>query len=90
MTLPQLLHLQNGDETARKIRDPGSRLKKLLAWKASRDEVIEELYLAALGRRPRAEEITRLAGAFEGAPLEEAAAELLWALLNSKEFAFNH
>ena len=39
VTLPQLLHLQNGDETARKIRDPGSRLKKLLAWKAGRDDV---------------------------------------------------
>ncbi len=90
VTLPQLLHLQNSEETTRKIRDPGGRLQKWIHWNASREELVEQLYLATLARRPRATELANVLDSFGTAALEEAGADLFWALLNSKEFAFNH
>lgn len=90
VTLPQLLHLQNGEETARKIRDPAGRLKQRLAWGSNREQLVEELYLATVGRRPRPTEQLEVLRALGDGNLEEAATDLLWALLNSKEFTFNH
>ena len=50
--------------------------------------MIENLYLAALARRPTDAEARRLAGyaAKAGSPAD-AYGDVLWALLNSSEFA---
>jgi hypothetical protein len=55
---------------------------------------IETLYLAVLTRRPRAGELARLVpyvdrGAASG-DTSKALGDILWALLNSPEFRFNH
>jgi hypothetical protein len=55
---------------------------------------IEALYLAALSRRPRPQELALLApfvdrGGSTGRPAE-ALADVFWALLNSPEFTLNH
>ena len=48
---------------------------------------IETLYLAALGRLPRAEERTRLVKfVAAAADKDRALADVFWALLNSAEF----
>jgi len=55
---------------------------------------IETLYLAALCRRPRPDELQRLVPYVErGGPsgdCSKALADVFWALLNSPEFRFNH
>ena len=55
---------------------------------------IETLYLAALARRPRPEELTLMSGHVDRGPTEpdraNALADVFWALLNSPEFRFNH
>jgi hypothetical protein len=55
---------------------------------------VETLYLAALGRKPTAEESERLASYVErGGPSGDsglALADVFWALLNSSEFVLNH
>ncbi len=55
---------------------------------------IETLYLAALTRRPRSEELERLVPYVErGGPTlnsKKAFADVLWSLLGSAEFVFNH
>jgi hypothetical protein len=57
-------------------------------------EKIEALYLTALCRKPRAEELTRLVAYVEsGGPRKDtrmALSDVLWALLNSGEFLLNH
>ena len=48
------------------------------------------LFLAALGRKPTPAEMQAVETALtEGDPREEVFCDLLWALLNSKEFTFN-
>ncbi|MEE2642149.1 MAG: DUF1553 domain-containing protein, partial [Planctomycetota bacterium] len=51
----------------------------------------EELYLAVLSRMPDDEEIGQIAAYLESSDRnKEAARELVWSLLNSAEFRFNH
>ena len=98
VTLPQLLHLQNGDTLLAKINAADGRLKRLLdavpATSPSRESLvraIDELYLASLCRLPDERERTAVVTSVQEAERPaEAFADLLWALLNSKEFAFQH
>jgi hypothetical protein len=91
VTMPQLLHLQNGDDVQRKIAAPEGRLARLLQAKTNDAQVIDELFLATLSRLPspteRAAVAKELAG---GGGREIVFRDLFWALLNSKEFSFNH
>lgn len=95
-TLGQVLLLANSDEVENKIGDGNGRIALLLKEKKADREIIEELYLSALGRFPRADEITRttayVAAEIERLPAnrQQALEDVLWTLLNSKEFMFNH
>src|SRR5262245_50334488 len=51
---------------------------------------VEELYLAVLSRKPRAEEAERLVKFVEGGDRKQRLRDVLWALLNSTEFVVNH
>ena len=90
VTLPQLLHLQNGDATIKKVAAGNERLKALVNTGTDDGKVIEELFLATLNRLPAAAEIGAVKKALAGGDREEGLRDLFWALLNSKEFAFNH
>ena len=52
--------------------------------------MIEELFLAAYARRPTPKELAAAKDAFRREDREQAAEDLLWALINSTEFVFNH
>ncbi|MFM8273262.1 MAG: DUF1553 domain-containing protein, partial [Gemmata sp.] len=70
---------------------PGERLNKLVADKRPHAERLRDLYLVALSREPSAEEMTTLLGHIEKKGDDRAAyADILWALVNTKEFLFNH
>ncbi len=88
VTLPQLLHMQNGDSVVRKIAAPEGRLASLT--KAGAKDVVETLFLATLSRLPREPERARVEKLLAGADREEVLRDLFWALLNSKDFVFNH
>ena len=91
VTLPQLLHLQNGSSVIEKIKSPEGRLSRLIKETTEDRALLDSLFLSTLGRRPREAElktVTRLLG--DGSERAEVARDLLWALLNSKEFVFNH
>jgi len=58
---------------------------------ATDDRVVEELYLGVLCRLPRPAEKELMRRHFAATPRRlDAAQDALWALLNSKEFLFNH
>ncbi|HZE96715.1 MAG TPA: DUF1549 domain-containing protein [Planctomycetota bacterium] len=91
VTLPQLLHLQNGASVVDKIKNPDGRLAKLLKEEADNAKVVDQLFLSVMGRHPREAEsktVTRLLS--DGSERGEVLRDLFWALLNSKEFVFNH
>ena len=66
-------------------------LVDLLQLNPEPDEIVENLYMRTVCRPPTPEEISRWAAELKQAPkIREAAEDLFWALLNSREFAFNH
>ncbi len=89
-TLSQALHLLNGDTVNGKIGQ-GGVIKRLIATRKFPEERVVELYLRSLSRMPTRAELDKLLPAFaEGANPEQALGDLFWALLNSREFLFNH
>ncbi len=89
--LSQMLNLVNGSDLNDRIAAPDGRLAKLLPQHATDEPVVTELYLATLCRYPRPEELRLTAGAVRQANDRKSALEdLLWALVNSQEFLFNH
>jgi hypothetical protein len=69
----------------------GGRLRELLADKRPDAEKIRELYLIALSREPTKDELETLQGHLKKKGDPQAAYEdILWALINTKEFLFNH
>lgn len=92
VTLPQLLHLQNSDTILGKIRGEDGTLARLLTATAAgpAGPLIEGLFLATVSRLPQPAERAAVDAALSGADRGEGACDLLWALLNAKEFTFNH
>ncbi|MEO8428562.1 MAG: DUF1553 domain-containing protein, partial [Verrucomicrobiota bacterium] len=87
--LAQALHLINGQTINDKLR--GGIAGQLLARGLADRDVIEELYLRALTRLPEPRELAEWEPLLDRATsTAEAARDLLWTLLNSREFAFNH
>ena len=89
--LSQALHLLNGDTVNSKCIQ-GGYVSKALAAKKAPSQVIDELYLKCLARKPTAAEKEKLM-AFVGEkdrPDADVLNDLFWAVLNSKEFIFNH
>jgi hypothetical protein len=89
-TLSQALHLINGETIERKITE-GQVVKKLMTLDLSPREVATELYLRCFGREPTEQEIEKLEGHW-GITEEQPKVyhDIFWALLNAKEFMFNH
>ncbi|HVR75299.1 MAG TPA: DUF1549 domain-containing protein [Planctomycetota bacterium] len=83
-SLSQTLHLLNGDAVQPKL----AAVEPLLLHDDSR--LVEELYLRTLSRLPSKPEAEHWAHVLEAGPRGEAAEDLLWALLNSREFTTCH
>jgi len=89
--LPQALNLVNGKTISDAVADSGGRIAKaILSGKPDRD-LIEELYLASLSRRPTAAELEKGVKYLQsGSGRASRAQDLMWALLNSKAFLYNY
>ncbi len=90
-TLSQALHLMNGDAVNNRITQ-GKVVAKMIADKKSDREIVDDLYLRTFGRMPNAKEWASIQAALANAPDNRKAAleDVFWALMNSKEFYFNH
>mgnify|MGYP003600102315 CR=1 FL=1 len=102
-SLAQSLYLVNAADIKGKLASGGGRAQRLATSQDPHEAKVAELYLAAFARRPTADELStaveylafRPTGA-DGKPIDAAKAardnlqDLIWALLNTKEFQFNH
>ena len=89
VTLPQLLHLGNSEDIVANIRTASGRLATLLQNPDS-TVVTNEVFLSTVNRMPNEAECTAINAALTSDSRDFVFADLFWALLNSKEFAFNH
>jgi hypothetical protein len=102
-SLAQSLHMINAADLKSKIGSPKGRALRLASENKPAQEKIRELYLVAFSREPRPDELKiaedylaepRVDSNGKPADAQKAAREnfqdLIWALVNTKEFLFNH
>jgi hypothetical protein len=90
--LAQRLHLLNAKTLQEKLADTNGRAARLAADTAPNSEKLRSVYLAALSRAPSEEE-RKIADEFlaaKSANPRQAWEDVIWALLNTKEFLFQH
>lgn len=102
-SLAQSLHLINSAEMKAKLALNTGRAMRLVQDARPDEEKVTELYLVAFARQPKPEELS-IALEYLQAPVQDAAGQpmdataarrqawqdLCWAIINSKEFLFNH
>jgi hypothetical protein len=89
--LAQALQLINGKDVNDRMRNPNNRLGKLLAKKLPDRDILNDLYLTALARPPVEAEAQVILAHVQAQPDKRRAWEdVLWALINAKEFLFRH
>ena len=90
-TLAQVLLLANSDDIENKLADNNGRISELTKTDKVTAEKIIDLYLTAYSRPPSVSELSKTVGYIETQDDKRKALEdVLWTLLNSKEFMFNH
>ena len=90
-SLNQALHLISGETIQDKVSDRSGTLHRLLEGGASGEEIVEEVFLGTLTRFPDKAELAVANRAIaEAGNLTEGLEDLFWALLNSKEFIYQH
>jgi hypothetical protein len=102
-SLAQSLHMINASEMRKKLAAPQGRAERLAKDPRPLEARIKELYLVAFARQPRPNELKtalgylaepRVNAAGQKVDAERAVREsfqdLLWAIMNTKEFLFNH
>lgn len=102
-SLAQSLHLMNSSDVRNKLSTKDGRAARLSDPELPIDQGINEVYLAAFSRQPTSEEFSiaenyLLAERLDknDQPLSEKAAlqqgyeDFIWAILNTKEFLYNH
>ena len=91
VSLAQLLHLQNSEALANRCRAGDGWLARELAATPDDAALVDKVTLRAFGRPATAAERDAVrALVAEGSPRADVFADLLWAVVNSKDFAFNH
>ena len=89
-TLSQALHMLNGETVENKITQ-GGLVQKLIKANMTPREIATELYLRTFNRMPTEAELRKLEehwGVTEEQP--KVYTDIFWALMNAKEFMFNH
>jgi hypothetical protein len=102
-SLAQSLHLLNSSEIKSKLATAQGRALTLASSNSEPADKVREIYLAAFSREPRPDELSTAISYLnepaidaDGKPVEATKAakqnfqDLIWAIMNTKEFLFNH
>lgn len=85
----QALHLINGQSILRRVTDGNGRVAQLINAKLPDEQLIDDLYLWSLARRPTSKEMEVAKLHFQSygeQQRREAAQDLMWGLFNSRDF----
>jgi len=82
--MAQTMHLISGATIQKKIE------AAKLPWELDDDALIDRVYLSSLVRAPREEERAAVKSRIAAGDRKAAYQDLLWAILNSKEFMYQH
>ena len=92
-SLVQVLHISNGDTLNGKLAAADNRLTRWLAETKSDAELLDEVFLTCVARLPVAAEKDELLQLLNATAPEERRVvleDLVWSILSSREFLFNH
>jgi hypothetical protein len=91
-TLVQSLHLMNSTQLQAKLTSPKGRVAQWAASSKPAPEIVRSMYLSAFCREPDKEEMDACMAHLgkSEATQAEAFQDLVWTLINSAEFVFNH
>ena len=88
--LVQTLHMINSDYIDNKARY-GSTVGQIIGGKATDEDVVKQMFLRTFSRPPSSAETNKAVAILKTIPdKKEGATDLMWALLSSREFYFNH
>lgn len=89
--LPQTLFRMTDPALLAKFADPNGRAARLARAKMADEELVDELFLATLTRLPKADERDQAMKHLSSAESRaKAVTDVLWALVNTREFILNH
>lgn len=102
-SLAQSLHLMNAGDIKGKLATPNGRADQMAKSDKPLSDRVADLYRTAFGRSPTADELQNAIEYLEGPKVDANGAaiapqppgpdrfqDLIWALINTKEFLFNH
>jgi hypothetical protein len=91
-SMVQVLHLSNGETINPKLAAEGNAISRLVEAKKSNEEILEQLFVTALSRRPSDDEKAKLIAVMAeyGEDRRTAIEDAYWSVLASTEFTFNH
>jgi len=90
VTVTQTLHSMNGPEIQAKLTNADGKLTQWLDSGLSDSAILDEMFLSALSRYPSSKEKDRLLTRVGSKSERQVWEDLMWAMLSSKEFQFNH
>jgi hypothetical protein len=91
-TTAQRLHLLNASAVQKKLNE-SKRLRRIFQRKRRKPrEIITDIYLTILSRRPTQNELKTIGTYFSDSSYtrKQAASDIIWSLVNSKEFLYKH
>jgi len=82
----------NSPELHAKLNAREGNTRRWASSPADAETVLERIYLTALARRPRPSESSLMLDLLNdpAVPRQTAIEDILWTLMNSKEFLYNH
>jgi len=90
-SMSQALHLMNGDTINNRIANPEGLVAKSIKLDMKPADVVETIYISTLNRWPSENEKKAAMLYLQNTEtLKEGYEDIMWAILNSREFIFNH